>query len=65
MEHDLMRDMSALEHIDNESAFMVSCNESEVTKKHQPPVGDVELEGTEMLALIDTGATVNVMDMIS
>ena len=34
----------------------------EVGKRLPPPVGAVEIEGAETQALIDTGATVNIMD---
>ena len=33
--------------------------------RHPPPAGDIEIEGTETLAPIDTGATVNIMDMVT
>ena len=34
-----------------------------MTKRHPPPMGEIEIEGTETLALIDTGATMN-MDLV-
>ena len=58
-----MKFLPALEDIDDESVFMISCIENKVTKEHPPLVGNIEIEGTETLALIDTGATMNVMDM--
>ena len=57
-----MGSLLAFEDIDEESVFMISCTESGMVKRHQLPEGDVEIEGTETLALIYTGTTVNVMD---
>ena len=50
-----MRRLPALEDLDDESVFMVSCMESEIIKRHRLPVGDIEIEGIKMLALFDTG----------
>ena len=61
-EHDLMKDLAALEDIDYESVFTISCKEKEMAKSHPVSVGDIE--GTKTLAFIDTGATVNVMDLL-
>ena len=58
-----MKDLPALEDIDVASVFIISCREDEAIKRHPPPLGDIEMKGTETLALIDTGVTVNVIDM--
>ena len=58
-----MRNLPPLEDVDEESVFVISCTEDEMAKRLPPSVGDIEAEGAEILALINTGATVNVMDM--
>ena len=60
-----MRNLPAPDDIDNDSVFVVSCSESVSTKNHPPSVGDVEIEGTKTLDLIHTGATLNIMDMLT
>ena len=60
-----MRDIPELKDIDDESVSMISCRWNEATMRHPPPAGNIEIEGTETLALIDTGATVSTMDMVT
>ena len=50
-----------MEDTDDEGVFMISCTESSKAERCPPPVGDIDIEGTAVLALIDMGATVNVM----
>ena len=58
-----MKSLPSPEDTDDESVFMISCIENKMTKRHPPPEGGIVLEGIDTLALIDTGATMNVMDM--
>ena len=59
-----MKSLHTQESKDNESVFMISCIKKRVNKQHQPPKGNTETKGTETLALVNTKATVNVMDMV-
>ena len=64
-EPSLMRDVPALEDTDDESVFRISCKWNKTNTRHPPPVGDIEIEGTKTLSLIDTGSTGNIMDMVT
>ena len=49
---------------EEEDIFTISFTGRENTKKRPPPICNVNIEGVEITALIDTGASVNVMDEI-
>ena len=54
-EPQLIRDITPLEDIDDESVFMISCQENEADMRELPREGSIEIEGTAMLALINQG----------
>ena len=55
--------MSPLEDIDDNGVFVISCTGGKEGERMPPPVGKVKIEGVKTQALIDTGASVNIMDM--
>ena len=60
----MLKDLPSLEEdVDEENVFVMSGTENQKRGKRLPPVGSIEIDGTTVLTLIDTGATVNVMDI--
>ena len=55
-------EMSPFEDNDDNVVLVISYTESEDSKRQPPPVVTVEIEDTVTSALIDTGASVNLMD---
>ena len=49
---------------EDEDIFTISFTGRENTKKRPPPICNVNIEGVEITALIDTGASVNVIDEV-
>ena len=61
-EHELIRDLPRLEDTDDEGVFIASCAGSRKAERRPPPMGNIDIKGTAVLALIDKEATVSVMD---
>ena len=62
-EEDQIGDMPPLEYIEDDGVFVISCAGGDDGERMPPPLGRVEIKGLKTNVLINTAATVNIMDM--